>query len=313
MDAYDPSAHHATLLSRANATTATKHKTFFDTHHSSEAIEFVVFNALVLYNVLELLILIFTTFRRFRGLYFTSMLVATTGILLYTIGTMTSYYHLAAKAAGLTLRAIGWPAMITGQSLVLYSRLSVMFMGEHQNVQKAMKWTIIVDALLNHTITIILTFGNAYASPHATWNRAFNIQHKFGRTCFTIQELVLSGLYIWRAVSFLRNSAMLNDKKRMVLVMWQLIAINVIIEGLDIYVLYQEFAANHPVRQMIKVVVYSIKLKLEFAVLSQLVDITTESRSNFGSYEKNGHLSSVHEEHELAHAYDERHSGTSPS
>ena len=47
---------------------------------------------------------------------------------------------------------------------------------------------------------------------------------------------------------------------------------------------------------MIKAVVYSVKLKLEFAVLSQLVDITTESRSNYGSYVKNGHLASMPEE-----------------
>ncbi|KAK5700142.1 hypothetical protein LTR17_023176 [Elasticomyces elasticus] len=282
------------FLSHAkNSTKSSTPKTFFDKHHDASAVEYIIFNALVLYNVLELLILVFTTFRRFAGLYFWSMLVAIAGLFLYTVGSMASYFNFAAKVAGLTLRAIGWPAMITGQSLVLYSRLSVMFMGEYQGIQNAMKWTIIIDALINHTTTIILTFGNAYASPHQSWNRAFNVQHKFGRTCFTIQELILSSLYIWRAVSFLRNSVILNDRKRMKLVMWQLIVINLIIEGLDIFVLVQEFQASHPVRQMIKAVVYSIKLKLEFAVLSQLVDITTESRSNFGSYAKNGHLASA--------------------
>jgi hypothetical protein len=97
---------------------------------------------------------------------------------------------------------------------------------------------------LADAVMIVLTFGNVYASPHDQWSRAFDIQHKFGRTCFTIQELVLSSLYIWRAISFLRNSVILNDRKRMVLVMWQLIVINLIILGLDIYVLEQEFAAN---------------------------------------------------------------------
>ncbi|KAK5114042.1 hypothetical protein LTR85_010348 [Meristemomyces frigidus] len=62
--------------------------------------------------------------------------------------------------------------------------------------------------------------------------------------------------------------------------------------GLDIYVLVEEFISAHPVRQMVKAVVYGIKLKLEFAVLSQLVDITTESRDNFGSYKQNAHLQS---------------------
>ena len=53
---------------------------------------------------------------------------------------------------------------------------------------------------------------------------------------------------------------------------------------------------------MIKAVVYNIKLKLEFAVLSQLVDITNESRSNYGSYAKNGHLASVPENDDLPRA-----------
>ena len=97
-----------------------------------------MFNALVLYNVMELLILVFTTFRRFAGLYFWSVLTATLGILVYSVGSMASYYNFAAKVTGLTLRTLGWPAMITGQSFVLYSRLSVMFMGEHDGIRKAM-------------------------------------------------------------------------------------------------------------------------------------------------------------------------------
>ena len=135
MDGYNSNPH---VLAKANSTKTASTKTFFNKHHNTEALEFIIFNALVLYNVLELLILVFTTFRRFTGLYFWSVLAATLGILVYTVGSMASYYNFAAKIAGLTLRTIGWPAMITGQSLVLYSRLSVMFMGEHVKIRKAM-------------------------------------------------------------------------------------------------------------------------------------------------------------------------------
>ena len=138
MDAYSMHAHHSGDVNGANATTAATHKAFFDRHHGTEAVEFVVFNALVLYNVLELLILTFSTFRRFAGWYFWSMLAAILGIFLYTVGSMSSYYDIGRQVVGLTLRAIGWPAMITGQSFVLYSRLSVMFMGEYQNIRSAM-------------------------------------------------------------------------------------------------------------------------------------------------------------------------------
>src|SRR4051794_39282523 len=76
-----------------------------------------------LYNAVELILLIFTTFNAYLGLYFWSLLVASCGVIPYTIGLLFEYFQLTSLTGGLVIDNIGWRTMITGQSVVLYSRL----------------------------------------------------------------------------------------------------------------------------------------------------------------------------------------------
>lgn len=57
--------------------------------------------------------------------------------------------------------------------------------------------------------------------------------------------------------------------------MYQLFAINVIIILMDITLLGVEFANLYIVESVLKGVIYSIKLKLEFVVLGKLVQFVT--------------------------------------
>ncbi|KAK3074815.1 hypothetical protein LTR53_002410 [Teratosphaeriaceae sp. CCFEE 6253] len=247
----------------------------FDGRYTTTSVTVTIASALALYNALEIILLILTTFRRFRGLYFYAVTIATVGLLMYTFGLMVLYFEFTNQLVGLTIRVCSWPAMVTGQSLVLYSRLGVVLGRGHDKLLRVMKWTIIIDAIVNHGGTIILTFGAYYASPSDEWVRAYNIQHKIQRTCFTVQECVLSALYIWKAVQIIHSSTLVRGRRQTLLLMWQLIAINVVIEALDVFVLAEEFAGLHAVKQSVKAMVYSIKLKLEFAVLGRLVESTS--------------------------------------
>ncbi|KAK4953909.1 hypothetical protein LTR10_008513 [Elasticomyces elasticus] len=252
----------------------------FDGSYTVTSVTVTIASALALYNALELVLLIATTFRRFNTLYFWSLCVATLGVAFYTFGLMVLYFEFTNQLVGLTVRVCSWPAMVTGQSLVLYSRLGVVLGPGYEKLLRTLKWVIIVDAVVNHGGTIILTFGSYYLSPSPEWIEAYNIQHKIQRTCFTIQECVLSGLYIWRALHILRTSAAVRGRRQTILLMWQLIAINLVILGLDIFVLVEEFAALHAVKQAVKAMTYAIKLKLEFAVLGRLVEVTNGGRAN---------------------------------
>jgi hypothetical protein len=88
---------------------------------------------------------------------------------------------------------------------------------------------------------------------------------------FCIQEFILSGLYIWKALDIIKAS----NQKRSHQVMWQLFSINVIIIILDIGLLTLEFMSFHVLQQTVKGVTYSVKLKLELAVLNKLVELSS--------------------------------------
>lgn len=66
--------------------------TFFSGNYDVASVFVTICCALAIYNGVELLLLIFTTFRRFRGLYFWSLVVSSSGLIPYTIGFMIMYF-----------------------------------------------------------------------------------------------------------------------------------------------------------------------------------------------------------------------------
>jgi hypothetical protein len=76
------------------------------------------FLGLSIYNVLELQVLIFGTFSRYKGLYFWSLLIAGWGIVPYSVGFLLKLFgilHGRLKWLPIALLIIGWYPMITGQ------------------------------------------------------------------------------------------------------------------------------------------------------------------------------------------------------
>lgn len=61
---------------------------FFHGEYNAQSVTITVCCALAISNAFELLLLIFTTFRRYGGVYFWSLVVATVGVLPYTVGFM---------------------------------------------------------------------------------------------------------------------------------------------------------------------------------------------------------------------------------
>ena len=67
------------------------------------------FLGIAVYNVIELTVLIFTTFKKYEGLYFSSLVVATWGIAPYCGGFYLKYYVPTSSAyLFYTLILIGW-------------------------------------------------------------------------------------------------------------------------------------------------------------------------------------------------------------
>ncbi|TKA83008.1 hypothetical protein B0A55_00840 [Friedmanniomyces simplex] len=244
-------------MASAESPTATNLRgttTFFDGTFNAESVTVVICCALALYNALLLLMLIFVTFHRYQGLYFWSLLAASFGIIPYDIGFQIEYFQLTSQVAGLVITAVGWPMLVTGQ---------------------------------------MVNFGSYCARPAREFQLAYRYIEKVQMTVFTIQELIISGLYVWRTTEILKVSN--PDRRRTRRVMWQLFSINVIIIVLDVALLVVEYQNRHVIEQALKEVVYSVKLKFEFAILSKLAGLTRQGNSmSLGAFEDYDDVVSQH-------------------
>lgn len=231
----------------------------------------VLFSALSMYNALELLILIFFTFSKFSGLYFYSLLVSSICVIPYALGFLLKFMMITpgeSRWLAVTLITIGWYGMVTGQSVVLWSRLHLLLEGEKGI--RTLRWTlwmICIDAVLLHIPTTVLTYGSNGNLDTETFVRGYNVMEKIQMCGFFVQEVILSALYIQAAARLLKNS-MREDAKKF---FWQLLGINVIIIIMDLGILSVEAASLYLYETIIKGTVYSIKLKLEFAILGKLI------------------------------------------
>ena len=136
---------------------ATPTEELFDGTFNIAATVVASFIALSLYNAFELALLVFFTFKRWKGLYFWSMIVASASIMLYSIGFMTFFYHIGSWYAGSIVNNIGWITMVCSQSIVLYSRIHLVL--SNRRVLRGILITIIVNGIVLYIPTTILQYG----------------------------------------------------------------------------------------------------------------------------------------------------------
>ena len=229
------------------------------------------FTAVAWYNALELNVQVFLTFKRHRGLYFWSLLISSWGCILHALGFLLKFFQLTTNDyVSVTIITIGWYAMVTGQAVVLYSRLHLV-VREHK-VLRGVLAMIIVDAFCFHIPTTVLTYGSN-SSRSEQFTAVFNVVERLQMTAFCIQEFIISGIYVYSTIRLLRPVYHGRTRK----VMMQLIWINMVIIGMDVVLLAMEYGKNYEIEATLKAMVYSIKLKLEFAVLNQLMTLANSS------------------------------------
>jgi hypothetical protein len=121
------------------------------------------FFAVACYNSIEQFIIIFRTFRRRSGLYFWSMIAVTCGIpfnvlpnILRFFGTVPNRnFNLAMSA----LLSVGWWLMVTGQSVVLYSRLNLV-VASYRKLQCVLGMIIVVFVFVQLPTTAFFLASN---------------------------------------------------------------------------------------------------------------------------------------------------------
>jgi hypothetical protein len=243
---------------------------------STKSAAVLVLISVALYNFLELNILILSTFKRRKGLYFWSFIIATWGVAFNSIGYLLKHLTLTTKAnLYATLILIGWCTMITGQSVVLYSRLHLVLHNKKQ--LRAVLIMIITNALWLHIPVIVLVYGVNSNNP-TPFTKPYAIYEKIQLSVFIAQELIISGLYVWETTKLLRLEKTIGNNSTLQ-VMNHLIYVNILVMLLDFTILGLEFANLYEIQTSWKPLVYSIKLKCEFSILNRLVELTRNVRS----------------------------------
>jgi hypothetical protein len=116
---------------------------------TTEVVAFLVLTGMAWFNAIELIWTIFVSFHRWTGRYFACLVVATLGVFLYQINVFFMIFAPSFKAhAVIACIGIGWSAMVTGQSLVLWSRLHLVCRSQWK--LNAILYMIIIDAVCMH-------------------------------------------------------------------------------------------------------------------------------------------------------------------
>ncbi|KAI9727989.1 MAG: hypothetical protein M1828_005394 [Chrysothrix sp. TS-e1954] len=227
------------------------------------------FTAIAWYNAAELIVLVLVVFKKYTGLYFWSLLITSIAVIPYSIGAwMKLVSPNVSPYISVSFLSLSWMVMVPGQSFVLYSRLHLIT--QNQKLLRAVFWMIIIDAIILCIPTAVLTYGTNSNKP-ALFLHGYQIMEKIQMTCFVIQELIISSIYLYEIRRIL--GVVYEGGTRQL--MYELLIINVIIIGLDVALITVEYLNLYEIETVFKGMVYTIKLKLEFGVLSKLVKVVT--------------------------------------
>ncbi|KAF2036503.1 hypothetical protein EK21DRAFT_45352, partial [Setomelanomma holmii] len=219
------------------------------------------------FNGVELLCTIFLTFKRWSGKYFYCLVVATLGVLVYQINVFMMIFATLSNGHGIiACIGIGWSMMVTGQSLVLWSRLHLVLRSTWK--LRLILCMIIFNGFCMHGPQFVFSLLNNAIDP--TY-KPFEVMEKVSVAILTTQEIIISIVYLVAATRILRIGESLQRKgnrRRIQL----LVLANIAIICIDVCTITLEYLALWGVWCSFKGFGYSVKLKIEFAILNQLRD-----------------------------------------
>jgi hypothetical protein len=250
----------------------------------TEKYVFTAFAGVVWYNAIELIVLCLTTFKRYRGCYFWSLLLASISLIPHVVAFFFFFFLSTTVTPYVAVALIipSWCTMVTGHSLVLWSRLHLVL--QKPKILRAILAMIIVNAITMVVPITVLLFGAV--SPHAKpFTAGYEVMERIQLIVFAVQECIISSFYVFETIKMLRLRPPEARHRR---ILMQLLVINIVILILDVAVVGTEYAGYYAVQVMFKPVAYSIKFKLEYAILGRLIQV-----AKGGSLERDQVSSSV--------------------
>ncbi|KAF7590850.1 hypothetical protein BBP40_002319 [Aspergillus hancockii] len=235
-----------------------------------------VFVAIAWYNAAELIVLCLSTFKFYRGWYFWSLSIASLSLFPICLGYIFFiFYPGIPRYFSISLIIVSWSCMVTGHSLILWSRLHLII--QSSRILHLTLAIIILDAVVFHTSIAVLLYGGMPNNIPLTqrFAKGYNIMERVQLVVFCVQEILLSGIYLWETAKMLR----LHPTQLHYRILTQFLFINIFIIILDVAVVGIQFAGYYALQVTFKPVAYSLKFKLEYAILGRLIEIA-KSPSN---------------------------------
>lgn len=170
--------------------------------------------------------------------------------------------------------------MVSGFSLVLYSRLNLLgFIMRNRHISRIALGMIVTDAVLFHIPTfVVFMVGISSPASFVKYVGTMNILERVQIVMFSVQELVLSGLYIYGTLKMAQDS--FNSRIRRTIGL--LITIQIAAIGCSALLIILDFTGYYILNSFIHSFVYAFKLQLEFVILYEFRRLVTQPKSGPG-------------------------------
>lgn len=172
------------------------------------------------------------------------------------------------------LAEIGWVGMVTGFSIVLYSRLNLLVRS-----RTVLRWTlimIIMDAFLFHTPTIVFQFGVSNKPSHKKYLPYMAPMERIQVAAFSLQETIISGIYIYCTWQYLQNSFQKSTRRTIAL----LVSVQITVILADVIVIVLDYLEYFTLKAVLHSFFYAIKLQLEFVILNDIKAMASKGGLN---------------------------------
>ncbi|KAH7386671.1 hypothetical protein DE146DRAFT_665369 [Phaeosphaeria sp. MPI-PUGE-AT-0046c] len=238
----------------------------------------IAMSAISIWSTVPLTTRLLTTMKRRSGLYFYSILITSIGISVRQIGVLMVWFTPHCPwAIRRILIEVGSMAMVSGFSLVLYSRLNLIAM--NYRIRRAVLAMMIFNGFVWHVAVIINNAGIRYLKERGHTDRVpgWEMVHipieKIKIVMFTTQEIVISLFYVRAAYQYLQGKFN-TSKGKARSAMSLLLLIQVIIIASDVAICTLNLVGERQLKVIVHSFVYAIKLELEFVVLNQLIALS---------------------------------------
>ncbi|KAL5043628.1 hypothetical protein BDW71DRAFT_210140 [Aspergillus fruticulosus] len=223
------------------------------------------------YNVLELLLWIFNTFERRRGLYFASILISTLSLAAFIVAQSLRTFgaKFSALIAAGYLFALSYTILLTAHILVLYSRLHLVL--HSRRILRGILIMIIVTSALAVPAQLIVSFI-LLGTQRPSFARAEYIIERVVFLGATVREFIVCVFYTVQAYRNLHPIVQVKGRAgKKVLIYLMVVQVAAIV--LDAGFLVQIYMDLALAANGYCALLFSIKLKMEFGVLNALVTL----------------------------------------